>query len=49
MEEKDVLKQEIEFSLFIPLIVSSLVEMLLSIALIRCKKDSFLVEELRSL
>lgn len=38
-----VLKQEIEFSLFIPLIVSSLVEMLLSIALIRCKKDSFLV------
>ena len=38
-----VLKQEIEFSLYIPLIVSSLVEMLLSVALIRQKRDLFLV------
>ena len=38
-----ILKMEIEFSLFIPLLFSTVVEILLSIAFIRCKKDAFLV------
>ena len=38
-----MLKVEMEFSLFIPLLFSTVVEILLAIAFIRCKKDAFLV------
>lgn len=38
-----MLNMEVEFSLMIPFLISCVVEMYLSIAFIRCKKDSFLV------
>lgn len=38
-----MLNMEVEFSLMIPFLISCVVEMCLSIALIRCKKDSSLV------
>lgn len=40
---KYLLKMEFETSVMVMFIVSSVIEMLLSIAFIRCKKDSFLV------